>query len=200
VVDGDERESTEAGRLPAEIKAWIAEDAVLAKQVASGVFGDSLETRQDVETDLAWHLLTSGDDRGAGVDLLSLIVQEGEHPNFFGAYRQLLAVARDCPNKASLATFAVLPTELFWDHGRQRGQAKALRARGLFELGYFHAASVALKDPSIVETFPAFAAECQRTISALPVTVLQQSKEKATPPWKGESFWGPQGGHAEERP
>ena len=198
VVDGDGgRMSAEASMLPSETNSWLPEDAALAERVASGVFGDSTQTRWHTETDLALYLLAAG-DRGAGVDLLSLIVKQGRHSYFFGAYRGLLAAARECPNKVALATFAVLPTELFWDLGHARGQAKALRARGLFELGHYHAASVALQDPSVVETFPAFAEECQQVISALPIAVLEESKSKQIPPWEGASFWRPRGGPAGE--
>ena len=200
VVEGDgARKSTEASTLPREVENWRPEDAALAEQVANGAYGDPLETRWYAETNLAWYLLAAGDDRGAGVDLLSLIVKQGRHSNFFGAYRGLLAAARECPNKVALATFAVLPTELFWDLGRARGQAKALRARGLFELGHYHAASVALQDPSIVEMFPAFAAECQEAISGLPIAVLEESKRKGVPPWNGEALWKPRGDPKEER-
>jgi hypothetical protein len=199
VVDADGRpRSVEASRLPKDSEHWRPEDAALAERVASGMFGDSIVTRQYAEIDLAQYLLATGDDRGAGVDLIALIVKQGRHWSFFTAYRWLLDASRECPSKVALETFAVLPTELFWDHGRGRGQAKAFRARGLFELGYYHAASVALQDPSIVEMFPAFAAECQATISALPVGVLEASKRKAVPDWEGASYWKPHGETAEE--
>ncbi len=199
VVDGDGRpRSAEASRLPKDSEHWRPEDAALAERVASGMFGDSIVTRQYAEIDLAQYLLATGDDRGAGVDLIALIVKQGRHWSFFTAYRWLLDALRECPSKVALETFAVLPTELFWDHGRGRGQVKAFRARGLFELGYYHAASVALQDPSVVEMFPAFAAECQKTISALPIAVLEESKRKAVPNWEGASFWKPHGEAAEK--
>ena len=199
VVDGDGGPtSAEASRLPQDNENWGPEDAALAEQLASGMFGDSIKTRQYNEMALAQYLLATGDDRGAGVDLLALVTKQGNHPGFFTAYRWLLNALRECPSKVALATFAVLPTELFWDHGRGRGQAKAFRARGLFELGYYHAASVALQDPSIVEMFPEFASECQATISALPAAVLDESKRMRVPPWEGASFWKPHGQSAEE--
>jgi hypothetical protein len=171
--------------------------AELAEQVASGVYGDSLPTRWRIERDLAEYLLATG-DRGGGIDLLALIVKQAKHRYFFFAYSELFAAARKCPNTVALATFAVLPTELFWDYGHSRGQAKVLRARGLFELGHYHAASIALRDPSIVEKLPAFAAECQATISALPGAVFEESKRKAVPAWEGAAFWNPRGEPAGE--
>jgi hypothetical protein len=172
---------------------WRPEDAMFAEQVAGGTFGDSVRTRQYAEMGLAAYFIATGDNRGAGVDLLALVVKHGNHRGFFSAYRGLLDVLRRCPTEGALATIAVLPTELFWDHGRGRGQAKAFRARGLFEFGYYHAARVALQDPSVVEMFPAFAAECETTISDLPIGVLEESKRKQVPPWLGASFWKPHG-------
>lgn len=196
VVEGREQLSEQASRLRNDHRAWQQADAALAEQVASGAFGDSLETRWRAEGELAWYLLGTGEDRGAGVDLLSLIVRQGRHSYFFGAYRRLFAAARECPTRAALETFAILPEELFWDYGRARGQAKALQARGLFELGHYQAAKAALQDPSVVETFPAFAAECRETIAALPGAVLEEGKRREVPRWEGESFWK---GRAERR-